>query len=47
MLETCQLEMRQSPLGMDDESHPRPTGDGQYGAAGVDDVIFTNSGLGV
>lgn len=47
MLETCQLEMRLSPLGVDDESHPRPAGDGQHGSGGGDCIIFTNSGLGV
>lgn len=47
MLETCQLEMRLSLLGLDDESHPRPAGDGQHGSGGGVGVIFTNSGLGV
>lgn len=47
MLGTCQLEMRLSLLGVDDESHPRPAGDGQHGSGGGVGVIFTNSGLGV
>lgn len=41
------MEIRLSPLGVDDGRHPRPVGDGQHGSGGGAGAIFTNSGLGV